>query len=409
MIESNKSKLDGDNTIILPDQMESGSNTFPFFQLLLLCLVGFTAVMTETMPAGLIPTMANDLHISPGLAGQSISLFAIGAVLAGVPIISLTKHWSRKKVLLMALFGYVIFNTITAMSNHYVLMLTARFLGGTASGVAWGLLAGYAKRLVNPSQTGRALAIVGSSIPLALAFGVPIGTTLGMQFGWKGAFWIVSAFSLVLFFSTLIFMKDFSGIDIKEKSKERGSLGKNKLVTSLFVVLFLWMLTHYSFYTYLSSYLSLYQLDKHIDVFLLLFGCSALLGVFLVGKLIDRWLNFLIGGALILFVISSVILMMGSVSSWFLYAGVIVWGIAFGGVPTLLQKRLSDLVTENLDVAQSIFATVFNLAIAVGSVFGAVVIGYFGPMALPITLIAIGAIKGLLIIRNRRAVTNSTL
>ena len=45
---------------------------------------------------------------------------------------------------------------------------------------------------------------------------------------------------------------------------------------------------------------------------------------------------------------------------------VIVWGIAFGGAPVLLQTALADRAGENTNTAQSVFVTVFNAAVAGG-------------------------------------------
>ena len=91
------------------------------------------------------------------------------------------------------------FNTITALSTHYALTLTARFAAGMAAGVIWGLLAGYARRMVPQHLMGRALAVAGVGQPIALSIGVSLGTWLGALYDWRSVFWIMSILSLLLF------------------------------------------------------------------------------------------------------------------------------------------------------------------------------------------------------------------
>ncbi|MDH5826858.1 MFS transporter [Sphingobacterium faecium] len=382
------------NTIA--NQVTKKKSDFPLFQLLILNMVGFVAVMTETMPAGLLPLMARDLNISAGAAGQFISIFALGSVLAGVPIISATAHWPRKKVLLFAIFGYLVFNAATSSTTNYYIMLLTRFCGGMAAGVAWGLLVGYAKRLVSPQQTGKAIALVSSSIPLALAMGVPFATWLGLHFGWYGAFWLVTAVTAVLLVAIVFFIEDFPGSTKAKKRESSFKIFKNKEISKIFLILFLWMVTHYSLYTYLGYYLRQYDLESNLDIFMLIFGFSALLGVLIIGILVDRFLNKLIFICLTLYIIASIFLLLGIYSSLFIYIGIILWGISFGGVPTLLQKRLADESQENSDVAQSMYATIFNSAIAGGAFIGAIILNIFGPLMLAAAITLMGIIKFLI-------------
>ncbi|MFY1004801.1 MFS transporter, partial [Escherichia coli] len=95
------------------------------------------AIMTETVPAGLLPQIGLGLGVSEALAGQLVTLFAAGSVLAAIPIIAATRGWNRRPLLLLAIGGLCIFNVVTALSAHYALALAARFGGGMAAGLLW--------------------------------------------------------------------------------------------------------------------------------------------------------------------------------------------------------------------------------------------------------------------------------
>ncbi len=77
-------------------------------------VAGFLTIMTETMPAGLLPQISQGLHISEAYAGQLIAVYALGSVLAAIPLISLTRSWNRRPLLLSAIAGLLVFNAITA-------------------------------------------------------------------------------------------------------------------------------------------------------------------------------------------------------------------------------------------------------------------------------------------------------
>ena len=190
----------GNDGLIAPSLDEASSvQRLPLWKLLAFTMAGFITIMTETMPAGLLPLIGQDLGVSQAMAGQLITLYALGSVLAAIPVVAATRKWHRRPLFLLAIAGLLVFNTVTALSSHYVLTLVARFIAGMAAGVMWGLLAGYARRMVPHGLQGRALAIVGIGQPVALCLGVPLGTWLGTLFDWRGVFWIMSALALLLF------------------------------------------------------------------------------------------------------------------------------------------------------------------------------------------------------------------
>lgn len=118
----------------------SAEESLPMAGLLALAMTGFIAILTETLPAGLLVQMSHGLSISQSLAGQTITAYAIGSLLAAIPLTIATQGWRRRRVLLMAIGGFLVFNTITAVSQNYWLTLGARFSPGwrqASLGVCW--------------------------------------------------------------------------------------------------------------------------------------------------------------------------------------------------------------------------------------------------------------------------------
>jgi len=171
---------------------QPASDRLPVSALLALAMTGFICIVTETLPAGLLPQISDGLDVSASLAGQMVTAYALGSLVAAIPLTIATRGWRRRNVLLLTIVGFLVFNSATALSSHYGVTLVARFFAGVAAGLAWSLLAGYARRMVAPYQQGQAMALAMVGTPIALSLGVPLGTLLGSAVGWRAAFWIMS-------------------------------------------------------------------------------------------------------------------------------------------------------------------------------------------------------------------------
>lgn len=354
----------------------------PVGQLLAFTVAGFLAIMTENMPAGLLPQIGHGLGVSEAMAGQTVTLYALGSVVAAVPVIAATRSWNRRPLFLLAIAGLLIFNTLTAVSTHFGLTLIARFIAGMAAGVVWGLVAGYARRLAPPHLQGRAMAIVGVGQPIALSLGVPLGAWLGGLFDWRFVFWIMSALALLLLAWIRLGVADFPG----QAQHQRLSVGRVFTIPGIrpvLLVMFAWILAHNILYTYIASFLGAADANLRVDVILLVFGIASVVGIWGTGILVDRHLRGLTLLSLLAFAGAALLLAISNGSPITVLAGVIVWGLTFGGAPTLLQTALADSAGEHADVGQSIFVTVFNLAVAGGGLAGGLVMDASGATTLP--------------------------
>ncbi|MBO0985842.1 MFS transporter, partial [Rathayibacter sp. SD072] len=145
------------------------SERMPWAALAILAAMGFLLVAAETMPAGLLPVIAEGMRTSEGVVGQFISVWALGTVVVTVPAISLTRGFRRKPLILAAIVGLVLANTVTALSGDVALSLASRFVAGAFTGVIWGMLAAYGRRISPESRGGLSLAIVSTGAPLGFA------------------------------------------------------------------------------------------------------------------------------------------------------------------------------------------------------------------------------------------------
>lgn len=354
----------------------------PLPALIIMACTVFIVIMTETMPAGLLPQIARGIGVSEGSAGQLVSAYAIGTVLAAIPAIMLTRGARRKPLLCIGLLGFLVANTVTALAPNLAVALVVRFIAGAFSGLLWGMLAGYAMRITAPERAGRALAIAMSGTPVALAAGTPLGTWIGTMVGWRWTFAAMSLFIAVILVCALILVPDAPGQQAQKRISFLKVLRIPGLATILAVV-FVWMLAHNLLYTYIASYLQQAHLDLRPDIALVVFGIAAIGGIWITGMLVDRMLRRLTLASVSLFIVVGAILIATQESMPFAVLAIILWGLAFGGSATQLQTATGNTAGENADAAISLVTTSFNLAIFAGSALGAVLVEGIGAWTLP--------------------------
>jgi len=361
----------------------SSKVAFPLIALLSFTVSGFLTIMTENMPSGLLPSIAKSLDVSESLAGQLLTLYALGSVVAAIPIVTATRSISRRPLLMSAILYLLVFNSLTALSGNYMITLAARFVAGMAAGVIWGLLAGYARRLVPVEQQGKAMAIVGVGQPIALSLGVPLGAWMGTFLQWQGVFWTMSAVALILLIWIRLAVPNIPGQPADRNLPLRRVLMLPGLRTTLLVI-FLWILAHNILYTYIAPFTADVGLgEENTGVVLLVFGLSSVVGVWLVGTQIDRALRRMTLASLVGFAAAAVLLAFASQSEWLAFVGIALWGLSFGGAPTLLQTATADAGGEEADVAISMLVTVFNVAVAGGGLLGGVLLPVTGVEVFP--------------------------
>lgn len=358
----------------------------PLAALLALALAGFVTILTEALPAGLLPQISAGLAVSEALAGQLVTIYALGSLLAAIPLIAITQGIRRRPLLLLAIIGFAIANTVTTFSSSYLLTMIARFLAGVAAGLLWALLAGYASRMVPAHLKGRAIAIAMVGTPLALSLGVPAGTLLGNLVGWRICFGIMSVLALMLIVWVQLKVPDFAG----QQSEKRLSLGKVFTLPGIRPVLFVvlaFVLAHNILYTYITAFLADVGMVERTDLVLLIFGITALLGIWIIGVLIDRYLRVLTLASITLFALAALLLGLAANMPMAVYSAIAAWGLAFGGAATLFQTALAKSAGPAADVAQSMLVTAWNLAIAGGGIVGGILLSRFGSGAFSPTLL----------------------
>ncbi|WP_278938122.1 MFS transporter [Pseudomonas helleri] len=374
-----------------PSAALTKTERLPLAPLLALAMTAFIIILTEALPAGLLPQMAEGLAVSEAWVGQTVTIYAIGSLLAAIPLTAATQGMRRRPLLLIAIAGFVVANTVTTLSTSYALTMLARFLAGMSAGLLWALLAGYAARMVPPHQQGRAIAVAMVGTPLALSLGVPAGTFLGVLVGWRICFAIMSVLAVLLMFWVRLQVPDFAG-KAQEKRLPLRLVFQLPGVRSVLFVVLAFVLAHNILYTYIAPFLGAAGMAERTGLVLLVFGLTSLLGIWIIGILIDRHLRMLTLTSIAVFALAALALALADKVPSIVYLAVGAWGLAFGGAATLFQTAMAKVAACATDVAQSMLVTAWNTAIAGGGILGGVLLEQLGVSAFaPVVLVLLVA------------------
>jgi len=379
-----------------------GTDRLPLGTLIALAAIGFVLVAMETMPAGLLPVIADGMNTTEGTVGLFVSAYALGTVIVTIPAITLTRGMRRKPLLLTVIAGLIIANSVTAVASDVTLSLVTRFIAGAFSGIIWGILAAYGRKISPARHAGLSLSIVSVGAPVGFALGTPLGSWLGMTFDWRWAFLGLTAVAVIAGALIAIIAPDSAGQSGTSRLPLLRVVRIPGILTIL-AVIFTWMIAHNTIYTYIAPYLRDTAAIISVDVLLFVFGVSSIGGIVITGALLDRRPRLLLHGSLVVFVIAGVTLLVGQASTPAVVIATVLWGLTFGGASAQLQAALTTAGGDDADVANSFLPVAFNLAIFVAGILGAVLLTGFSGLVLPVVMITFGTVALLITLYGRRS------
>ena len=388
---------DAETPAIRPDPTPT---RLPLASLLALAVTCFVTLLSETLPAGLLLQMSDDLGISTSTAGQTVTVFAVGCLVGAIPLTSLTASLPRRAVVVGMLLGFVVVNTATALAPSLPVLLVTRFLAGLGAGMTWALIPSYARRLSPPHLAGRAIALTALGSTLALAVGVPAGTALGEVVGWRWTFGVLSVVALGLVVWVRLGTADVPGTP---RSGSGGIATALRVpgVRSIIVTAAAVIVAHNLLYTYIAPYLVDVGLGESLGRSLLVFGAGSIVGAILVGVWGDSHLRRVAVGSAAALVGSLVLL--GTVREpAVLLMTLAVWGAVFGSIAPVLQTASARAAGTSADAAQSVLVTVWNLAIACGGALGGVGLAVASAGALPLVSLPLALVALVVVVGGRR-------
>ncbi|MFP5107194.1 MFS transporter [Neobacillus sp. C211] len=354
------------------------------FALLALAVSAFAIGTTEFISVGLLPLIATDLDIPVTTAGLTVSLYALGVTFGAPVLTSLTSRMSRKTLLLWIMIVFIIGNSIAASATTISVLLVARVISALSHGVFMSIGSTIAADLVPANRRASAISIMFSGLTVATVTGVPFGTFIGQQYGWRLAFVIIIAVGIIGFIANWILIPSFLKKGTQTSVRDQFKLLTNGRLLLLFTITALGYGGTFVVFTYLSPLLQEITgfNEGSIAIILLAYGLAIAIGNMVGGKLSNRNP---IGALFYMFIVQAVVLFVLMFTAQFKIAGlitIIFMGLlAFMNVPGLqvyvviLAERY---VPSTVDVASALNIAAFNAGIAIGSYLGGTITDTLG-------------------------------
>ena len=348
------------------------------FAIFMLTFSAFGIGTSEYIIMGLLSEIAADLEITIPQAGSLVTMYAMGVVVGGPLLAILTMKLSRKIALLSLMCMFIIGNILCALSTSYHFLMVARVLAALCHGTFFGIASVVASGMVDENKKSQAIALVFMGVSLANILGVPVGTHIGEQFGWRATFWLVSAIGVVAVLSLLIFIPSklpMPSGDIKGEFK----ILRHRRV---FIPLILSVLTSaslFTIFTYIDPILQKVTMVDKATVVKILFwiGAGLSIGTLTGGKLGDKSLIKSLISIMFIIVIIQIIMLYVNTKVIPMIATLFAWSITGFAVCPMLQALVVEQAKGAPNLASTFNQSSFNLGNAIGAKYGGLLI-HFG-------------------------------
>lgn len=337
-----------------------------------LALATGTAVLVgaEFVPAGVLPVLADDLHVTEGRAGLAVAATALAGAVTAPTIASVLPRADRRRVLLGLLTLALASNVVVAVAPSLPVLLIGRVLLGVAIAGYWTFTFGVGVEITGrPALISTAMSL-GTS--LATIIGVPLASVLGDAVGWRAVFAILIAATAA---SGLVLARLLPPVPAHPgagAAMMRRALGNRRLMAGVAMVA-LAAFANFAAYPYIRVALQAVT-PSLVTVLLLAWGVGGLLGNLLGGWLSTRLRVGVVAAPTVLFI--GLTLMTAHSSALVVTLAVVAWGTGFNMVPVTTQLWVSRAEPNRVEAAVSLQVTAFQTAITLGAIVGGLIVDH---------------------------------
>ena len=399
-------------------------------QVYLLAAVIFCLGTSEFMIAGILEPISADLAISIPQAGLLITGFAVGMIVGAPAMALLTLKLPRRATMIITIVAFSALHILGAVAPDYTVLMISRVLSAIACGGFWAVAAVHTTRISPPAVHGRALASLVGGLTVANLVGVPMGTWIGTQFGWRATFWavaVVTALAAILIAFATRPRATANGMsgrtahgagvaaagadDPATVEDHRADIHLPTLIRAELVAFrgpriwlalgttALFQASVFAAFSYFSPLLTQVAGLSHdlVPGVLAAFGVGAFIGVVIGGRLADRTVFGNIVGSLTALALSLFALWLVADVGWAAIVAMVLVGASGFSIAGALNARVFQIATEAPTLAASVNTSAFNVGNALGPAAGAAVIALGWGFRAPVIVAILLALTALLV------------
>ncbi len=364
-------------------QVGSGASRRAWAAVGALLLASFTLVSSEFLPAAAIAPLSDDLGVSAGRVGLSVSVTAFASMVTAVLAGAVGTRWDRRTVMVgLAALGAAS-NLAVAVAPSFEVVLAARVLIGVSIGGFWALALIVVTSLFPPERVSRPLMVVNLGITTAVAISIPVGVLVADAAGWRPLFLgaaVAASLGCVALGLSVPRSVGSAGAGLgslrpalTSPALRLGLLGQVLIVAG-----------HLGSYTYVS--IALVEIHhaaaSAVATLLLVFGVSSIAGNLVIGAVNDRApavFAFVVPLAIALCLVGLVVVPDRPVG--FVVLIVSLWGVAFGAIYVVLQSWVGRQAGALIEPASGLLTAGFQVAFVIGTFAGGLGVDHLGTQA----------------------------
>jgi DHA1 family inner membrane transport protein len=353
--------------------------------LIALALGGFGIGLTEFGIVGLLPEITADFSVSESVAGYLVSGYALSVAAGAIGLTAAVSRVERKRVLLGLVVLFIVGNLISAMAPTYAVMLTGRIVAALCHGAFFGVGAVVASNMVPDNKKAGAISLMFAGLTVANVVGIPFGTFIGQQFGWRATFWVITVIGVITFFGIQLLVQRSPAPEAVSLRSEIGVLHRPQVLLSAMVSILTFggLVGAYTYIAFTLTEVSGFE-AKAVPWLLLLFGIGTFIGNLLGGRLADRALDRSLQMILVVLIaVLSIFALMVTNTIAALIAMFLLGAVGFATAPGL-QLRIMHFAGDAPTVASGANIAALNIGNAFGTWLGGLAIaaglGFASPL-----------------------------
>ena len=355
-------------------------------------------ITVEFLPVSLLTPMAQDLGISEGLAGPSVTTTAFVAMFASLFITSMIRSTDRRYVVILFSVLLTVSCLLVSFANSFALLLVGRACLGLALGGFWAMSASLTMRLVPMRVVPKALSVIFGAVSIALVIAAPLGSFLGGVIGWRNVF---NAAAVMGVLCTLWVLKVLPSLPGEAPHQQQNMFGllKRPGVMAGMCAIFMAFAGQFAFFTYIRPvYMTLAGFDVDgLTLVLLSFGIASFIGTSLSSVILRRSVKAALTAAPLVLATSATVLVLWGESQVVASAVAIIWGFAFALIPVGWSTWITRSLSDQAEKAGSIQVAVIQLANTCGAAIGGVALDHLGLLSPLVISGALMLLTGLLV------------
>ena len=325
-------------------------------------------ITVEFLPVSLLTPMAQDLGISEGVAGQSVTVTAFVAMFASLFITQVIGAIDRRKVVILFSVLLTLSCLLVSFAENFTLLLLGRACLGLGLGGFWAMSASLTMRLVPARTVPKALSVIFGAVSIALVIAAPLGSFLGGIIGWRNVFNAAAVMGVLCILWVWKALPSLPG-EAAHHKQNMFSLLKRPGVLAGMTAIFMAFAGQFAFFTYIRPvYMTMAGFDVDgLTLVLLSFGIASFVGTSLSSQFLKRSLKVALAGAPLVLAVSATVLVLWGSDKWVASAIAVVWGFAFALVPVGWSTWITRSLADQAEKAGSIQVAVIQLANTCGA------------------------------------------